>query len=151
MAHDPPESPATLTVYFDGACPVCSREIAWYRRQHGAQDCAWVDASACGEADLGQDLDRADALARLHVRLADGTLVGGTRGFVALWQALPRTSRLGRVAAWGPMPALLERAYRLFLRLRPLWYTAPSRARTPGPSSAPIPTPPAAPSGGGRP
>ena len=24
---------AALTVYYDGACPVCSREIAVYRRQ----------------------------------------------------------------------------------------------------------------------
>ena len=32
-----PSQPPALTVYFDGACPVCSREIAMYRRQPGAE------------------------------------------------------------------------------------------------------------------
>ena len=114
------ESPA-LTVYFDGACPVCSREIAYYRRQPGAQACAWVDATACAESALGPGLTRSAALGRFHVRRADGELVDGMRGFAALWRALPRTAWLGRLASFGPVPALLEAAYRAFLALRPLW------------------------------
>jgi predicted DCC family thiol-disulfide oxidoreductase YuxK len=114
-------SPAALTVYFDGACPVCTREIAAYRRQPGAEACAWVDASACAEPLLGPGLSRSAALARFHVRRADGTLVQGMRGFAALWQTLPRTAWLGRIAAFGPMPVLLESGYAVFLRLRRLW------------------------------
>lgn len=127
-----PGDPA-LTVYFDGACPVCSREMALYRRQPGADACAWVDASACAEADLGPGLTRAAALARFHVRRADGELVAGTRGFAALWRALPRTAWLGRLATLGPMPMLLDLGYRVFLSLRPLW-----RPRVAG---APLPWP----------
>ena len=110
-----------LTVYYDGACPVCSREIAAYRRQPGAEACAWVDASRCDASELGPDLSREAALARLHVRRADGTLVDGARGFAMLWRALPRTAWLGRIASAGPMPWLLEAGYRGFLRLRRMW------------------------------
>jgi predicted DCC family thiol-disulfide oxidoreductase YuxK len=110
-----------LTVYFDGGCPVCAREIAVYRRQPGAEAVAWVDASSCPEAALGLDLSREAALGRFHVRRPDGTLVAGMRGFAALWRALPRLAWLGRLASVWPVPPLLEFGYRLFLRVRRLW------------------------------
>ncbi len=110
-----------LTVYYDGACPICSAEIAHYRRQRGAQTCAWVDAAVCPEADLGPGLTRAAALGRFHVRGDDGRLIDGMRGFAALWRVLPRFAWLGRIASFGPMPFLLDAAYRVFLAIRPLW------------------------------
>lgn len=113
--------PAPLTVYYDGACPLCRREIALYRSQPGAEQLCWVDAAHCEPQALGPGLDRDSALARLHVRDAQGRLVSGARGFLALWQGLPRWAWLGRLLDRGPLPALLERGYRLFLRLRPLW------------------------------
>ncbi len=96
-----------------------------YRRQPGAEACAWVDATRCDDAALGADLPRPAALARFHVRRADGALVDGMRGFALLWQALPRTARWGRIAAWGPMPAVLDAGYAVFLQLRRLWLPAP--------------------------
>lgn len=114
-----------LTIYFDGACPVCSAEIAHYRRQPGAQDCEWIDAAACADAELGPGLTRETALRRFHVRRADGQLVDGMRGFATLWLALPRTAWLGRLASFGPMPLVLDAAYRAFLAVRPLWRSVP--------------------------
>ncbi len=117
-----------LTVYFDGACPVCSAEIAHYRRQPGAQACQWVDAAACADDEFGPGLTRNAALRRFHVRRADGQLVDGMRGFAALWSALPRTAWLGRVASFGPVPALLNAAYSAFLTVRPLWRKPPAKS-----------------------
>ncbi len=114
-------SNGTTTVYFDGGCPVCSREIAAYRRQAGAENCSWVDVSRCDESELGADLTRAAAMNRLHVRQADGRLVHGALGFAALWSALPRTAWLGRVASLPPVAWALEGAYRGFLAIRGLW------------------------------
>ncbi len=110
-----------LTVYFDGACPVCSAEIAHYRRQPGADACRWVDAARCDDTELGAGLTRTAALRRFHVRGRDGRLVSGMRGFASLWRALPQLAWLGRLASFGPMPVLLEWAYRAFLGVRPLW------------------------------
>jgi demethoxyubiquinone hydroxylase (CLK1/Coq7/Cat5 family) len=128
MPPDSPPAAPVLTVYFDGACPVCSREIAMYRRQPGAEACEWIDASACPEAALGPDLTRDAALARFHVRAADGRLVDGMGGFAALWRALPRTAWLGRIASTWPMPPLLDAAYRAFLAVRALWRPAGAAA-----------------------
>jgi predicted DCC family thiol-disulfide oxidoreductase YuxK len=121
----PDHRAAALTVYFDGACPVCSREMELYRRQPGAERCEWIDVASCPDERLGPGLTRGAALARFHVRRADGELVTGMRGFATLWQALPRSAWLGRLAARGPMPWLLDQAYRVFLVLRRLWRPAP--------------------------
>ncbi len=126
-----------LTVYYDGGCPVCRREIALYQRQPGAERCAWVDVSATASERVADDLDRADALARMHVRRADGRLVDGAVAFIALWQALPKTRWLGRIAGVPPLPWLLEFGYRIFLRVRPLWrsHTRQGAAQPTGRSS----------------
>jgi len=113
-----------LTVYYDGGCPVCSREIAVYRRQPGGDTCTWVDATRCAPELLGVDLDARRALARLHVRRPDGTLVDGAAAFALLWQRFPATRWLGRLAALRPVTWMLEGGYRIFLRLRPLWRRA---------------------------
>jgi predicted DCC family thiol-disulfide oxidoreductase YuxK len=126
----PMQADAALTVYYDGACPVCSREIALYRRQAGAERCLWVDASSCPESALGTGLSRDRALARFHVRRADGVLVDGTRGFTVLWRSLPRFAWAGRIASIGPMPLLLDVAYRVFLWLRPVWQGLRSATRS---------------------
>jgi ubiquinone biosynthesis monooxygenase Coq7 len=122
---------AVLTVYFDGACPVCAREIDLYRRQRGADAVRWVDASACDADALGPDLDRAGALARLHARRPDGTLVDGAGAFAAMWRALPAWSALGRVAGWTPVRGVLDVGYDAFLRVRRLWRAAPSALPAP--------------------
>ncbi len=114
-------SPALLTVYFDGGCPVCSREIAFYRRQAGASAIEWVDAAVCPVATLGAGLSRQRAMARLHVRTADGQLTSGARAFTTLWRSFPRTAILGRLLDRPPVLALLEVGYRLFLLVRRTW------------------------------
>lgn len=110
-----------LTVYFDGACPVCSREIATYRRLRGGASIDWVDASRCTPEALGPGLDRGAALARLHARGADGTLVDGAAAFAAVWRRLPAFSLLGRIAGFAPVRAVLDVGYAGFLRVRRAW------------------------------
>jgi predicted DCC family thiol-disulfide oxidoreductase YuxK len=118
------DSPSPLTVYFDGQCPVCSREIAMYRRQVGAGAIAWVDATTCPVGLLGGDLSRQGALVRLHVRTADGELASGARAFTMLWRHLPRTAFLGRMLDRRALLAILELGYRVLLVVRRSWRRA---------------------------
>jgi predicted DCC family thiol-disulfide oxidoreductase YuxK len=115
------DQPASLTVYFDGECPVCSREIAMYRRQAGASSMAWVDVTTCPAASLGIDLDRQSAMARLHVRTADGELTSGAAAFSLLWRSLPRFAPIGRLLNHRPVLAVLEVGYRVLLVMRRTW------------------------------
>jgi predicted DCC family thiol-disulfide oxidoreductase YuxK len=109
-------TPAQLTVWFDGACPLCLREIALMRRldRQGAID--FVDIGAEGAA---CPIDPALLLKRFHAREADGPLLHGAAAFAAMWRAIPALRPLGQAARFSPLLWLLERAYCGFLRIRP--------------------------------
>ena len=64
-----------LTVFYDGACPLCEREISFYRCRKGAEGIAWVDVSRSSEDEVTPGLSKNQALARFHIMDADGILV----------------------------------------------------------------------------
>lgn len=128
MSKDAPPTLPRPVLYFDGACPVCAKEIGLYRRQTGAEGIEWVDAASCGPEALGPGLSRAEALARLHLRRPDGSLVSGSRAFVGLWSALPRWSFLATLLGSRPALWALEQAYRIFLTARQAWRKPPRRS-----------------------
>lgn len=105
------------TVYHDGSCPLCSAEIALYRRAAG-DSVAFVDVSRA-DAPLPEGLTPQAAMARFHVTDAAGETRSGAAAFVALWAQLPRWRWLARVARLPGLTPLLELGYRAFLPLRP--------------------------------
>jgi predicted DCC family thiol-disulfide oxidoreductase YuxK len=133
------DSPA-LTVLYDGACPLCRREIGLYRglRQDNAVCFADVsDAALPLPAALPPGLTRAQLLARFHVRRRDGQVLSGAQAFLALWSVLPGWRWL---AAAGRLPGAawaMERCYRLFLRGRPLLQRWAARLDAPARDHAP--------------
>lgn len=103
-----------VTVWHDGACPLCRREIALIRRLDRRGRIDFIDATwaTC-------PLDRAAMLARFHAREEGGPIVSGAAAFAAMWRAVPLLRPLGLAARHPAILALLERLYRRFLRVRP--------------------------------
>lgn len=111
---------ASLTVYYDGACPLCRAEIDHYGRCRGAGRLDFVDvAVGSAETGLAPGLDREAAKRRFHVRDADGVLHSGAAAFTRIWSVLPRWRWLGRIVGSRIVLPAAELAYRLFLPLRP--------------------------------
>lgn len=109
-----------LTVLYDGACPLCRREIGLYQRLGEEASLRFCDISREGaEVALPPGLSRAQLMARFHVQRADGTVFSGAAAFVQLWASLPGWRWLARLARLPGMLWLMERSYRGFLRLRP--------------------------------
>lgn len=105
-----------LTIWFDGSCPLCRREIFLMKRldRRGAID--FVDVAVSEGTDC--PLDRAELLARFHAR-ENGRLLSGASAFAAMWRAIPILRPLGLLARIPLVLALLERCYVAFLRVRP--------------------------------
>ena len=113
----PPVACDALTVMFDGACPLCRREIGLYQSLTPLENVAWLDVSDA-TANLNPS-DQVQYMARFHVRQKDGSLLSGAAAFVALWLTMPGWRWLGRFSRLPGVTPLLELAYRGFLHLRP--------------------------------
>lgn len=107
---------ADVTVWHDGKCPLCQREIALMRKLDRRGAIIFVDAHDL--ADASCPVDRADLLARFHAR-ENGKLLTGAAAFAAMWRAIPILRPLGLAARNRLVLAFLDRAYRAFLRFRP--------------------------------
>ncbi|QNE04709.1 thiol-disulfide oxidoreductase DCC family protein [Croceicoccus marinus] len=105
-----------LIVWYDGACPLCRREIALMRRLDRRGAIRFVDIAAGAGGDC--PVDRKALLARFHA-CEDGRLLSGAAAFAAMWRAIPLLRPLGVAARVPIVLALLERAYRAFLIVRP--------------------------------
>ena len=107
---------AAVKVWYDGACPLCRREIAMMKRLDHRGAINFVDVS--GDAPVDCPVDRADLLARFHAE-ENGKVWSGAAAFAAMWRAIPVLRPLGLMARNRFALAVLERLYRGFLRLRP--------------------------------
>ena len=104
-----------LTVWHDGDCPLCRREIALMRRLDRRGAIRFVDVAG---GDASCPVDRATLLARFHAR-EDGRLLSGAAAFAAMWRAIPLLRPLGLAARDRRVLALLDWGYLRFLHARP--------------------------------
>jgi predicted DCC family thiol-disulfide oxidoreductase YuxK len=131
-ASEPVMELPPLTVLYDGACPLCRREISVYRGLRPNTPVCFADVSDAA-LPLPSGTTREQLLARFHVRSREGQLLSGAQAFLALWAALPGW----RWLAWaGRLPGAawtIERKYRLFLHWRPALQRWASRLDRPDP------------------
>lgn len=106
-----------VVVWYDGACPLCRREIGLMRRLDRGRALTFVDVAQPGAAEACP-LDPADMLSRFHVR-EDEQLLSGAAAFAAMWRAIPILRPFGLMARNRMVLALLERLYVQFLKVRP--------------------------------
>ena len=105
-----------LTVWFDGACPLCIREVALFRRLDKRRAIRFEDVSS---ADASCPIDRAELLARFHAQEKGKPIVSGAAAFAAMWRAIPMLKPFGEAARLPAVLWVLERLYVVFLRIRP--------------------------------
>lgn len=107
-----------LTLFYDGHCPICRREIVWLR-QRLPHRLAFQDVhdQAFDPATLGVTMD--ELLAEIHGIGADGQIIKGIDVFaIAYSQAgLPW---LAAPLQWSWARPLLQRLYGRFARYRPV-------------------------------
>lgn len=111
------EPPAwEIEVFFDGACPLCRREMHFLSRRDRAGRIRFTDLAAPAFVPP-PGLDHETLMARIHGRLPDGTLVEGVEVFRRLYAAVGWRT-LARVSRWPVIAPLLDVAYGVFARNR---------------------------------
>ena len=116
-AEGSPVTAFDVEVYYDGACPMCAREISMLRRLDRAGRIRFVDISAPGFDANAVGVSHDALMARIHGRLPDGTLIDGVEVFRRLYTAVG----FGPVVALTRLPGvtqLLDAAYAGFARRR---------------------------------
>lgn len=107
---------AQVKVWYDGACPLCLREIAVMRRLDRRGAITFVDVAE--DADPSCPIDRGALLARFHAE-ESGVIHDGAAAFAAMWRAIPLLRPLGLAARNPIVLRVLEAAYVRFLKVRP--------------------------------
>lgn len=106
-----------IEVFYDGACPMCRREIAMLRRLDRRGRIRFVDIAAPGFDAVALGTTQDALMARIHGRLPDGTLVDGVEVFRRLYSAVG----FAPVAALTRLPGVsqaLDVAYDWFAKRR---------------------------------
>lgn len=132
VMNDIVNEPPPLTVLYDGACPLCRREIGIYRGLRSNTPLCFADVSdGALPSTLPPGTSREQLMARFHVRSSDGQLLSGAQAFLALWAVLPGWRWLARAGRLPGAGWMMERSYRLFLRWRPALQRWASRLERP--------------------
>lgn len=105
-------------VFFDGACPLCRREITMLERlDRGRGRIRFTDIAAPDFDAYAIGRTPADLMARIHGRLPDGSLVSGVEVFRQLYAAVG----FGPLVALTRIPGIshaLDAGYALFAKNR---------------------------------
>lgn len=105
-----------LTVWHDGDCPLCRREIVIMRALDRGGRISFLDVRRLKSSEC--PIARAALLERFHA-LEDGSLLSGAAAFAAMWRAIPLLRPFGLAARNPLLLRNLERIYVRFLRVRP--------------------------------
>jgi predicted DCC family thiol-disulfide oxidoreductase YuxK len=106
-----------LTLFFDGGCHLCSREIDFFRSRL-TPPVAYVDIADphFDAASHGVDPKRVHEV--MHVKVGDQVRTS-VEAFVAIWDRWPGYRWLSRLAQTPGIRGLFHLAYWLFARIRP--------------------------------
>lgn len=106
-----------IEVFYDGACPMCRREMAMLRRLDRHDRIRFTDIAAPGFDPSVVGRTQAQLMARIHARLPDGSIAEG----VEVFRRLYATVGFGALAALTRLPGVsqaLDVAYDAFARRR---------------------------------
>lgn len=107
-----------ITVFYDGACPLCIREIGLLRRL-APQDAICFEDVSPPDASPSCDISRSRLMARFHARLPDGAVVEGAQAFTEAWSRVAWLTWLRPLGRNCASRWFLNRLYDGFLKVRP--------------------------------
>lgn len=111
-----------IDVFYDGGCPICRIEVAYYGRIDRRDSIRWIDITQLTDAELPRGKTRDELLGRFHVRDHGGWHIG-VDAFARIWRQLPVWRRFAFIFGVPGLRQIAELGYRGFLRWQ-RWHRA---------------------------
>lgn len=110
-----------LSVFYDGLCPLCSKEIDLYRGKANSEKIRFVDISQPDFNAHSEGLDPEKVHERFHVKLEDGTIIEGVDAFVEIWKCLGIWRPMQILATYSFTRPAFDLGYNVFAKIRPIF------------------------------
>ena len=105
-------------VFYDDACPLCSKEIDHYRKLEAYHPIQWVPIHQDDNTVNNFGFSKNALLERLHVVRGDGVVVTGASAFATIWYSIKRYRLLGKLVYKLHLIPVLEYFYTRFAKWR---------------------------------
>lgn len=112
-------SQAKPILYYDGLCPLCSREINHYRKSAKADLIQFIDITSPDFEAQSEGLDPFKIHQSMHLKKANGEIVTGVDAFQEIWSTLPGYGWMAHLLEYRPVHKVAEWGYSVFAKLRP--------------------------------
>ena len=107
-----------ITVFYDGQCGLCSKEIDYYRRiaPNGVFD--WQDITESADDLNKEGVSLSEGLKHLHAKDNSGQIYIGVDAFTLIWKQLKRWRVLAVLVGLPLIRPSASYAYRMFANWR---------------------------------
>lgn len=114
---------SATSVFYDGACPLCRREINVYKklvqRDHSEPEINWIDISQSRDELNEEGIIYEDAMQLIHIKDSSGIHQVGLDGMLTLWDRVPYYRKLSRLIRQFPSThPFLARCYEFLAKHR---------------------------------
>jgi predicted DCC family thiol-disulfide oxidoreductase YuxK len=107
-----------ITVFYDGKCGLCRREIEHYKRIAPVDVFDWVDITVDSSSLERLGVAYADGLKLLHAQDSQGKLYVGVDAFILIWKQISRWRVLAYIVGAGFIRPTAGIAYSAFAAWR---------------------------------
>lgn len=103
-----------ISVFFDGKCNLCSKEINYYQRIAPKNTFNWVDITKTpGELDKFE-IKLSDGLRLMHVADSNGNIFTGVDAFIIMWKQIKYWKILGLFVSLPIVKQIANLLYQYF-------------------------------------
>ena len=107
-----------ITVFYDGKCSLCSKEIAYYKKIAPSDKFTWCDITVDSNSFTQRGFSLSSGLMFFHVEDDSGTMHTSLDAFIIVWKELRGWRYLAKIASLPVLKPLINRLYKIFAAYR---------------------------------
>ena len=105
-------------IYYDGDCPICSKEISFYKKNISNKSFDWININNCLPSDYEANLDFQKTKERFHIITLENEVLIGVDAFIYLWRHTSKLRYFSFIAKFPGIYHILLFFYEIFLFFR---------------------------------